>query len=293
MKKKNIHEHTQTKLMLFFLSLFCGILIIASFAFEINDSPVKDGIGIVLTPLQSGINQVGGYLSGKMDYFENNLALVEKNEQLQAELDALTVENTQLLQDKEELNSLRDLYELDHKYESYEKVGARVISRDAASNWYNEFTIDKGTLDGLDLDMNVMAGAGLVGIIVDVGPNWATVRSIIDDYSNVSAEISETEDTCIIAGDLTLIDKGLIRLVKLNDPDSKAKVGDKVVTSIISDKFLPGILIGYITEIGTDSNNLTRSGYISPVVDFKDVKEVLVIKNLKHDYTNSKKAKKK
>lgn len=291
MKKKNIQEHTQTKLMLFFLSLFCTILIIASFAFEINDSPVKNGIGIILTPLQSGINQVGGYLSGKMDYFENNLDLVAKNEQLQAELDALTIENTQLLQDKEELNSLRDLYELDHKYESYEKVGARVISRDTGSNWYSEFTIDKGTLDGLDLDMNVIAGAGLVGIIVDVGPNWATVRSIIDDYSNVSAEISETEDTCIIAGDLSLIDKGLVRLVKLNDPDSKAKVGDSVVTSIISDKFLPGILIGYITEVGTDSNNLTRSGFVSPVVDFKDVKEVLVIKNLKHDYSKKKKKK--
>ena len=53
------------------------------------------------------------------------------------------------------------------------------------------------------------------------------------------------------------------------------------MTSNISDKFLPGILIGYISEIHTDSNNLTRSGYISPVVDFKSIKEVLVIKNLK------------
>lgn len=281
MKKNTIEEHTKSKLILFFLSLFCGIMIIASFALEFTNSPLKDAVGVVLTPIQSGINQVGGWFSGKMDYFEDNLKLVAENEELKSQVDQLTVENTQLLQDKDELNSLRDLYELDHKYETYEKVGARVISKDDSSNWFSTFTIDKGTNDGLAVDMNVMSGAGLVGIITDVGPNWATVRSIIDDYSNVSAQITETEDTCIIAGDLSLTDEGTVRLVKLNDPNSKAKVGDTVVTSQISDIFLPGILIGYISEIGVDSNNLTSSGLVSTVVDFKDIKEVLVIKNLK------------
>ena len=281
MKKNTIEEHTKSKLILFFLSLFCGIMIIASFAMEFTNSPLKDVVGVVLTPIQSGINQVGGWFSGKMDYFEDNLKLVAQNEELKSQVDQLTVENTQLLQDKDELNSLRDLYELDHKYETYEKVGARVISKDDSSNWFSTFTIDKGTNDGLAVDMNVMSGAGLVGIITDVGPNWATVRSIIDDYSNVSAQITETEDTCIIAGDLSLTDEGTVRLVKLNDPNSKAKVGDTVVTSQISDIFLPGILIGYISEIGVDSNNLTSSGLVSTVVDFKDIKEVLVIKNLK------------
>lgn len=276
-----MEEHTKSKLILFFLSLFCGIMIIASFALEFTNSPVKDVVGVVLTPIQSGINHVGGWFSGKMDYFEDNLKLVAQNEELQSQVDQLTVENTQLLQDKDELNSLRDLYELDHKYETYEKVGARVISKDDSSNWFSTFTIDKGSNDGLAVDMNVMAGSGLVGIITDVGPNWATVRSIIDDYSNVSAQISETEDTCIIAGDLSLTDEGTVRLVKLNDPDSKVKVGDTVVTSQISDIFLPGILIGYVSEIGVDSNNLTHSGLVSTVVDFKDIKEVLVIKNLK------------
>ena len=281
MKKNTMEEHTKSKLILFFLSLFCGIMIIVSFALEFTDSPVKDVVGVVLTPIQSGINHVGGWFSGKMDYFEDNLKLAAQNEELQSQVDQLTVENTQLLQDKEELNSLRDLYELDHKYETYEKVGARVISKDDSSNWFSTFTIDKGSNDGLAVDMNVMAGSGLVGIITDVGPNWATVRSIIDDYSNVSAQISETEDTCIIAGDLSLTDEGTVRLVKLNDPDSKVKVGDTVVTSQISDIFLPGILIGYVSEIGVDSNNLTHSGLVSTVVDFKDIKEVLVIKNLK------------
>ncbi|MFW2551579.1 hypothetical protein ACN2AP_30580, partial [Klebsiella pneumoniae] len=81
---------------------------------DFTQSPFKDAAGYVLTPLQSGINRIGGWLSGKMDYFEDNLALVQENEELQAKVDELTVENTQLLQDREELNSLRDLYDLDH-----------------------------------------------------------------------------------------------------------------------------------------------------------------------------------
>ena len=111
--------------------------------------------------------------------------------------------------------------------------------------------------------------------------NYAIVRSIIDDYSNVSAMVTTTEDTCIIAGDLRLIDEGKVNLVKLTDSRDKVTVGDKVVTSDISSRFLPGILIGYISEISMDSNNLTKSGYITPAVDFRHLREVLVIKEQK------------
>ena len=54
-------------------------------------------------------------------------------------------------------------------------------------------------------------------------------------------------------------------------------VGDKVVTSNISDKFMPGIPVGYISYIETDSNNLTKSGYITPSVDFRHINDVLII----------------
>lgn len=195
-------------------------------------------------------------------------------------MDTLTAENNQLLQDKEELNRLRSLYELDKQYEDYEKIGARIIAKDAG-NWFNVFTIDKGSANGIQVDQNVITEGGLVGIVTETGPNWATVRSIIDDYSNVSATVTSTSDNCIIAGDLRLIDEGKIRLVKLTDTNDKVTVGDKVVTSDVSDRFLPGILIGYISEVGMDSNNLTKSGTITPVVDFRHLHEVLVIKQLK------------
>ncbi|MDY3249227.1 MAG: rod shape-determining protein MreC, partial [Candidatus Choladocola sp.] len=227
-----------------------------------------------------GINGVGSWLFDLTDNFEDAETLRTENEELKKKVDTLTEENSQLIQDREELLRLRELYDLDQQYDDYEKVGARIIAKESG-NWFQLFTIDKGSNDGIQKDMNVISGGGLVGIVTEVGANWATVRSIIDDNSNVSAMISTTSDQCIIAGDLRLIDEGSLNLVKLTDADNKVHVGDKVVTSYISEKFLPGILIGYISELHNDANNLTKSGYITPVVDFRHLQEVLVILELK------------
>ena len=64
---------------------------------------------------------------------------------------------------------------------------------------------------------------------------------------------------------------------QLIDSRKQVEVGDKVVTSNISDKYLPGILIGYISSMGQDSNNITKSGKLTPAVDFEHLEEVLVI----------------
>ncbi len=279
MKKKS-SDTIKNKYLLIGLSVLCVALIAVSFFESEVTSPVRQVSGFVITPIQKGINGFGSWLSGLTDNFEDAVSLREENEELQAKVDSLTEENSILVRDKEELTRLRELYDLDQQYSDYEKVGARVIAKESG-NWFNLFTIDKGSSDGIQKDCNVISGGGLVGIVTEVGPNWATVRSIIDDNSNVSAMVSTTSDQCIIAGDLRLIDEGSLNLVKLSDVDNKVHVGDKVVTSYISEKFLPGILIGYISELNNDSNNLTKSGYITPVVDFRHLQEVLVILELK------------
>ncbi len=274
--KKKTNDTLKNKSILIGLSVLCTGLIAVSFLENDAVSPIRQASGFVITPIQKGINGFGSWLSGLTDNFEDAVSLRKENEELQAKVDTLTEENTQLVQDKEELTRLRELLSLDEQYDDYEKVGARVIAKESG-NWFQLFTIDKGSSDGIQKDCNVISGGGLVGIVTEVGPNWATVRSIIDDNSNVSAMVSTTLDQCIIAGDLRLIDEGSLNLVKLTDSDNKVHVGDKVVTSYISEKFLPGILIGYISELNNDSNNLTKSGYITPVVDFRHLQEVLVI----------------
>lgn len=256
--------------------VICGILLLVTFLVDIPNAPANIVVGYTIVPMQKGVTAVGSFFVQRKEMLTTIAELQKENEDLRAEVNSLTDENIQLKQDKFELLSLRELLDLDKQYSEYEKVGARVIAG-GTGNWFDSFTIDKGANDGLDVDMNVMSGSGLAGRIVSVGPNWARVLSVIDDTSNVSAQVLSTSDRLIVSGDLESMKENHIRFTDLYDEDDKVAVGDKVVTSNISDKFLPGILIGYISSIESDPNNLTKSGYITPAVDFKHMSEVLVV----------------
>ena len=79
------------------------------------------------------------------------------------------------------------------------------------------------------MDHNVIADGGLVGIVTEVGADWATVRAVCDDYSNVSAMISTTSDVCVISGNLTLLDEGKLELSRLMDQvRTRCRVGASV-----------------------------------------------------------------
>jgi rod shape-determining protein MreC len=240
---------------------------------------VKEAIGAVITPMQRGVNTVGSFISDKFDNFKSIGDLLDENEELKEQVAVLSYENQLLLQEKFELDQLRELFELDQKYIDYPKVAARVISKDP-QNWYNIFTVDKGTRDGIKEGMNIIAGNGLVGIITEVNYNYSIVRSIIDDVSSVSGEFTKTSELCIVNGDLQLIDEGKIR-VDLISKDAQINDGDEVVTSKISEDYLPGILIGNVSDIELDPSNMTKTALLTPVVDFERLEEVLIITELK------------
>ncbi len=279
-RKKGEKFTIPSKYLLFIMTLLCIGMMGVTFTTDFFNSTAGTAIGYVTTPFQNGITQVGTWLADKSDELSQIRILLEENQELKRQVDELTIENTMLQQEKYELNSLRELYKLDEEYSGYDKIGARIIGWDGG-NWFHSFTINKGTDDGLAVDMNVMSGSGLVGRIAAVGKNWAKVTSIINDNSNVSGMVLSTSDNLIVSGDLELMSEGLIRFEQLIDSDDQVAEGDKIVTSNISDKYLPGILIGYISSMETDSNNLTKSGYVTPAVDFQHLEEVLVILELK------------
>lgn len=268
------------KYLLLILTILCVLLMLVTFGTDVFNRPLNTIVGYAVVPFQQGIGKVGSWLSSRSEELVQIRTLLEENARLKEEVAALTEENTLLQQDKYELNELRELMALSEQYGEYHKVGTRIIGRDSG-NWFSSFLIDKGTEDGLALDMNVIAGGGLVGRITSVGPNWAKVTSIISDNSNVSGMTLSTGDNLMVSGDLKLMADGCITFSQLMDSQNAVVEGDKVVTSDISDKFLPNILIGYINSISRDSNNLTKSGLITPAVDFEHLSEVLVITDMK------------
>ena len=269
-----------TKYFLFGLSLLCVCMIGITTIKGSILNPLRTAVGYVLVPIQSGVNRVGGSLYNELSSVGKLKKALAENETLKTRVDELTEENTRLRSEQFELERLRSLYELDQEYMQYHKIGARIIAKDSGS-WFSVFRIDKGSDDGIKEDMNVIAGGGLVGIVTDVGANYATVRSIIDDSSRVSAMAQQSGDSCIVAGDLQLFKEGRLKLSYM-EKDDDIKDGDMIVTSNISGKFLPGILVGYATDITVDYNdNLTKSGYLIPAARFDRLQEVLVITDLK------------
>lgn len=281
MKKKRDFR-LKSKHLIILMSIVCISMMAATFATGISGDSARTFAGYVVIPFEKGINTIGNWLLSMQDNFQSVSELAEENALLKAQVEELTLQNNELAQNQKDLTHLRELYDLDREYAQYNKIMAEVIAKDPG-NWYHTFTIDKGRNDGVNVNSNVLAGAGLVGIVTDVGPNWAAVRSIVDNDSNVSAQVSETEDTCIVTGDLELIDSGQLEFSQLKSPEGKVSIGDRVVTSHISDRYVKGLLIGYISEISQDSNNLTYGGYLVPAADFAHLQKVLVITDLKEN----------
>ncbi|MBR5712534.1 MAG: rod shape-determining protein MreC [Lachnospiraceae bacterium] len=261
----------------------CACLILLSYKFPALFNPLKRGINACLVPMQKGIHVIGSEIDDMKAKFDDIDQLRLEKNILEREVADLRQQNERLQQDLYEMERYKQLLELDEMYPEYTKVGANIIAKDS-SGFYATFTIDKGTNDGLAVDMNVLADNGLVGIIIETGRNYSIVKSIIDDTSYVSAVISKTGDNCIVYGSLALLSKGFIR-VKDISANTQAKNNYKVYTSELSKKYLPGLLIGYLSNITPEADGLTKEAYLTPVVDFEHLNTVLVIKELKRDLT--------
>ena len=268
------------KLLLILLTVICGVLLSLSALFKGVSAPFTNIAAIVIVPMQDGINSIGVWADEHLHSFKSMKTLRAENEKLTAKVQELQEENSRLVNGEAELSELRQLLKLDEEYASYPKIGARVISN-GGGNWYENFVINKGSRDGIAVNMNVLADNGLVGIVTEVGTNYAKVRSIIEDESRVSAMVLSSKDTCIVKGNTeTIFKDGTIDVTYISK-DARINEGQELVTSHISSKYLPGLRIGTVTNLLTDTSNLTMSAKVIPVADFRHLEHVLVITELK------------
>ena len=260
--------------------LFIALIGISVFRSD-SVSGVQSVAKSVLMPMQEGLNKTGSAIVDVVTNVESLRKAQKENEELKEQVMQLQQEISLMQQDKYEIDEYRELFKLSNQYEDYEMTGANVIAKDSG-NWFHSFIIDKGTNDGLAVDMAVLAQGGLAGIITSVGPSSARVMSIIDDDSNITAMSMSTKERCMVSGDLELYEDGRLRIMYV-EKDASISEGDKIVTSNISTKYLPGLMVGYVDSIETDANNMTKSGTIIPYVDFSHLDTVLVITTLKNN----------
>ncbi len=275
----HVKNRLRSTAVLFVVIALCVASLIYQYFSREDAYPVSSLAFSAIVPFQQGVNSIGGFL------FDRETARMELSEAKQR-IEELEEEN-RLLKIREDRNQdlirenedLRALLRAKERLSSYEMLEASVIGSEN-SDIFRRFTIDRGTMDGIAVNMNVINGDGLIGYISQVGLNYAVVTCITEDDISVSAMTKNEKKHCVVTGDLELSREGMLKME--NAPVSVDFRSDStLVTSNISDRYFPGLLIGYVAEYEKDMGELTQSGTVRCAVDFSDIREVLVITSQK------------
>lgn len=282
-KRKRMRE-VPSRHILYAVIVLCAVMIGATWIFG-NTNPVTNLVAKGIIPMQTGLNRLGSTMATHLEDMRTLQDAQEENALLKKELAVLRSENSRLQEEQYELKRLRKLLGLSDEYAQYPMTAARVIQKDSG-NWFHSFLIDKGAADGIREGCNVVAGGaegGLVGIVTSVGDHYARVRAIIDDASNVGGMVlsGDSSISCVVEGDLKLLEEEGCLSLGYIDKDAVVEDGTKILTSNLSREYLPDILIGYAQKVAVDNDNLQQSGQLIPAVDFDDLREVMVILELK------------
>lgn len=277
MKKKN----NRTK-HIFLGTIIVLVLIIAVFSYTLKpdrqlnkfESLIKD----IVTGTQKVVASPFKFVINKVDNYKELVGIRKKYQKLLPEvkrIDALNAENIEL---RKQLNAMKKELNITYTINDYEFLNATVINRNVAS-WYNTITIDKGTYNGVDVNMVVVNSAGLIGKVVSTTTFTSDVRLLTtsDMESKISVTISDGEKSV----------NGLIKNYNYTTKylevegisnTEKISVGEYVYTSGLGEIFPSGILIGTVKNIKTDEYDLAKIIDVTPIADFDDINYVAVLK---------------
>lgn len=269
----------RNKLFVFTLILVLAavVVMVVAFAGGGGNTPLGRAIGAIITPLETGLSRVSDWVSGIFGYFYKYNSLAEENRQLKAQLaeyQALEGEYWAAVNENEELRSLARLQQ---KHKDFDCEMCAVISYDG-NGFQSSFTINRGSVNGIEVGDPVVVTEGLVGYVSEVGPNYANVYTLLHQKSKVSAMISRTRETVVAEGDFSISAGGNIKVSYLRN-DSDIKVGDWVETTGSGGNYPKGLRIGRVIEFGLEKQGISSYAVIQPVADLQGLTGVFVVKS--------------
>ena len=240
--------------------------------------PLANAASALRSPVERSAVAVTQWLENIYGYLYKYDRLTEENEALRQAL-AEAQEQARLGAEASEENArLRELLALSEKRSDFVFESAKIVAWDS-SNWASCFTISKGSRDGIELgDCVVTEYSALVGQVIELGDNWATVRTLIDVDFGTGALVGASGSAAMVIGDFALMQKGSARLAYLTDSSSVFE-NDTVITSGEGGSFPQGLLIGTITALTTNDGGQTISGIITPSCNLNTLTQVFIIKD--------------
>ena len=238
-------------------------------------SYIRSALVTVSTPFRWAFTKVGEGLSGFSMYFRTLEDLRDENDALRAELEGYKnlVYDAELIQDENKFyNSFLGIKEehIDFLFED-----ATVIGRES-TNYRTVFTLSKGTLHGIEVNMPIITKDGLVGHITEVGATWSKAVLLTETASAVGGFVERSGVLGVVEGTYELRTEGLCQMVYI-EPDSDIRVGDKVVSSGIGGVYPRGLMIGKITEIKMDEASRTLTATVEPAAELDSISKIMII----------------
>lgn len=231
---------------------------------------------VVLTPFQRLGVTIRNGVSDVVDKYANFDETIAENEALRAEnaaLKEMLVDYDKVVAENEAYEELAGLQE-ENPETTY--VLSFVIGRDSVDS-FGGFTIDKGTLAGIEIGDTVISADGcLVGTVLEADLTSSKILTILHPSFNAAGMVSRTRDNGILSGDSTYAKEGLCLFSNLSR-DTLSAVGDTVITTGLGGVYPADIRVGTIIELSADSSGKSSVAVIEPEVDVTTVRQVFII----------------
>ena len=253
--------------------------------FSYTSSPLANVANVIASPFRSAYTGIADWFNDKQNYYRDTTALEEENAALKKQLAEMEAAIRQAEKDSAENERLKQLLGLQaQRPDLTSDLQAAMITEHTGTNWTSSLTIDKGTNLGLEVNDCVISETGaLVGLISEVGTNWATILTLVDTDTSLGAQVFRTGDLGLAQGNFSLMGEKRLRLEYL-PADCSLLGGDLVVTSGLGGFYPAGLVIGSVAEVQVDDSGATSYAVLSPAVDFDELTEVFVIRSFDPGY---------
>ena len=229
----------------------------------------------VLAPFRAGASKMADGAKQVYDYVFRYEALLAENQALKEQLAAIEDEARDAYATKQENDRLRAILDLVDANEDYKLVDAYVIST-SSSDWSSTFTINRGSNVGIEAGMCAITAYGeLVGLVSEVGVNYAVVKSVLDSSLEISATIAASGHSGMVQGGYA---SGLDGLLRMNYLPSSATIRnhDQVVTTG-STVYPRNLVLGHVVDAGFDDTGVAKYALLQPAADVRSVEQVFIV----------------
>ena len=238
--------------------------------------PVRNVIGTIATPFRWCATVIGDAANGFIDHFRMQGALIDRNEELEAENERLREEILRAQIIEEENARLRDYLGMKESYPSLLFEEGMIIGAES-SGYITVLTLNRGSIHGISVNMPVVVNAGIVGCVTEVGVNWCKVSTILESGVSVGAYVAGSDVMGLIKGDYTLSTQGFCKMTYLSDENAEIKEGDIILSSGIASVYPADLIIGTVVSVTADEYSHSKVVIIRPSVDFTNLKYMMIV----------------